>query len=742
MRPDMGRDIGSVRLQSDHANGPAKAGHYKRLGEGPAKAGHYRYLAVLAAFAVVAGAGALVAQQAAQAPPAPPQRPVFRASRNLILANVVVRDRDGNIVKGLTIDDFELFEDGQPQVIQTFAFEEISKDAPVLNAPVLAAAAAGTAPTASTGAPSPTADADAEPKPLTSDDTAGRRIMVLLFDTSSMQPEDVQKAADSAIKWVDEDMSTADLVAVASIGSSLQILKDFTSDKETVRAALTAFSATDGTATAAIDSSTATTDADANDPNAAADATDSTAVDVTAQELDTFNNDVRLRALTALSESLTTIQQKKAILYFSSGMQRNGSDNQIELRKTINAAVRANVAIYPVDSRGLQAVVPGGGASQASRGGVGAFSGRGVADQFSRLGAQQETLVSLAQDTGGTAFTDSNDFGEAFDKIAKDISSYYILGFSSSNPAKDGRFRRLRVRVKNKPNVRLEARNGYYADRDFTHTARTDRESLLQEQLQAPLPVTDVPVFVSSGFFRLAGDKYYVPVAMAVPGNALPASKEKMTLDVAGFIRDERGAPVGRIRDTLTVPPTPEGVAAKQVQYQMGMTLPPGLFSVKVVVRENVDGKMGSFETSIFVPELKKAPVKVSSIILSTQLKTQTGKSQNPLVRDGVELVPNLTHIVGHDQKMYLYYEVYDPTLDSGAPQLRTSLVFYRGKVKVFETPVVERVQIDAADRKAAVFQFEVPPSSLKPGLYTCQINIVDAVAGKFVFPRVELYVR
>jgi VWFA-related protein len=586
--------------------------------------------------------------------------------------------------------------------------------------------------------------ADAAPRPLTSDDTAGRRLMVLVFDTSSMEPEDVQKATDSAIKWVDEQMTAADLVAIASIGSDLQVLNDFTSDKDAVRSALQAFNAAEGPAPA-VDANTVSTDAAANDLTASPD-TDTSTVDVGTQELDTFNNDVRLRALTALAEALTPIQQKKAFLYFSSGMQRNGSDNQIELRKAINAAVRANVSIYPVDSRGLQAVVPGGGASQASRGGVSAFSGRGVTDQFTKLGAQQETLQTLAGDTGGTAFTDSNDFGEAFTKVGKDISSYYILGFSSSNPNKDGRFRRIRVRVKVKADYKIEARNGYYAERDYAHTGKTDRETLLQEQLTAPLPITDVPVFVSAGWFRLAADRYYVPVSLAVPGTALPASKdkptEKMTLDVAGFVRDERGAPVGRIRDTLTIPPTPEGVAAKQVLYQTGMTLPPGTFSVKLVVRENVNGKMGSFETSIFVPELKKAAVKVSSIVLSTQLKTPTGKTQSPLVRNGVELVPNLTHIVGRDQNLYVYYEVYDPTLDNGAPQLRTSLVFYRGKVKVFETPVVERADIDATDRKAALFQFEVPAASLKPGLYTCQINIVDAVAGKFVFPRLELYVR
>jgi hypothetical protein len=135
--------------------------------------------------------------------------------------------------------------------------------------------------------------------------------------------------------------------------------------------------------------------------------------------------------------------------------------------------------------------------------------------------------------------------------------------------------------------------------------------------------------------------------------------------------------------------------------------------------------------------------VKVSSLVLGTQLQNVSGRrNPNPLVRDGLELVPNLTHIVNRSQKVYFYYEVYEPATDAGAPQLRTSLSFYRGKVKVFETPIVERVSLDVADRRAAVFQFEVPAESFTPGLYTCQVNIIDAVAGRFAFPRLLMYVR
>jgi hypothetical protein len=134
----------------------------------------------------------------------------------------------------------------------------------------------------------------------------------------------------------------------------------------------------------------------------------------------------------------------------------------------------------------------------------------------------------------------------------------------------------------------------------------------------------------------------------------------------------------------------------------------------------------------------------VSSVVVGTQLRRgpPRQRGQNPLVRDGVELVPSLTHVVGHNQRLYFYYEVYEPAVDAqGAPRLKTSLAFYRGRVKVFETPVVERTDL-AEGGSVAVFQFEVDASSFKPGLYTCQVNIIDEHAARFAFLRLALYVR
>ena len=678
----------------------------------------------------------------------PPKRPVFRGNTQIVSVDVIVRDGSGTVVKGLTQGDFEILEDGKPQEIRSFTFEEITDKARpgVATAELLAGAQerlADETRRAQPAAQKPAATESETPRPMASDELAGRRLIVLLFDISSMQPEDVQRAVDSATKYVDEKMSPADMVAVATISSQLDVLTDFTADKAKVGGALATLGYKEGTATPP-----PTADTVATDEQTAAD--ESTASADTA-EMDMFNNDIRLRALRALSETLAPIEQKKSILYFSAGMQRSGEDNQVELRSAINAAVRAHVAIYAVDTRGLQAIVPGGDATRASGRGTDLFSGRGVAQQYSQMNASQDTLASLSSDTGGKAFMDSNDFGEAFARVQRDMSAYYLLGYSSDNVTKDGRFRRIRVRLKKPmPGARVEARGGYYADRDFAHTARGDRQQQLQEQLFSAVSATDLPVLVNAGFFRLAADRYYVPISVAVPGSAVPApadkDKDRLELDVLGVVLDEQGRPVGHIQETMKLPPGSIGtLTARNILYQSAVTLPPGRFSVKVVVRENVSGLTGSFEAPVVVPELKQSPLKVSSVVLSTQLQpvaNRSDKSDNPLIRNGEQIVPNLTHIVGKDQKMYFYYEVYDPASAGDASDLRTSLAFYRGKVKVFETPVVERSAIDAPSRKAAVFRLEVPAGSLPPGFYTCQINVIDSIAGKFAFPRLVFLLR
>jgi VWFA-related protein len=690
-----------------------------------------------------------------------PSRPVFRSGTELVLVNVVVRDRSGDVVRDLKPEDFSIAEDDRPQTIVSFDFEELDRAAVPGAAPtgtVLAPGRVRLKPDTTSNALKPDTTSNAlKPPDTTSNavkpetsvatpgaiDMHGRRLIVLLFDLSSMQPEEIERAVKTAHAYIDDRLSPADLVAVASFSTSLRVDQDFTADRETLSTAVDRFSAQAGQG---FEEGT-TGDSEGTPDNGAAFTPDDT-------EFNIFNTDRRLEALQTLSDALGGIQQKKSVVYFSSGMNQTGQENQVEIRRTTDRANRANVSIYAADMRGLQALVAGGEASQASVRGVSAFSGASTLNQVTHLSATQDTLTTIAEDTGGRAFFDSNDFGDVFRRVVADTSAYYVLGYSSTNPARDGKFRRIKVQVR-RPGVKIEARSGYYAPRDFAHSTRDDREAQLEEQLLADLPPADLSAYASTAYFRLADERYFVAVSVIVPGYQLPfartTDKSHSTLDVLGIVRDAQRRPVGRIRDTLTLSPeSNDGLRRRIVQYETGLEMPPGTYDLKVVVRENLTGTMGSFEAPVVVPDVRQTPVRLSSVVVGTSIQPLDRKNKdNPLVKAGRELIPNVTHVVSSDQHLYFYYEVYDPARSNGDPRsgssavrVLTSITFFRGRVRAFETPPVEATEVTDPARKTAVFQFDVPAASLQPGVYTCQVNVIDDAAGTFAFPRLQLLVR
>jgi hypothetical protein len=226
--------------------------------------------------------------------------------------------------------------------------------------------------------------------------------------------------------------------------------------------------------------------------------------------------------------------------------------------------------------------------------------------------------------------------------------------------------------------------------------------------------------------------------------------KSKATIDVLGLVRDEQRRPIGRIRDTVKLAvDQADDLKRKTIQYETGLEMPAGRYRVKVIVRENQNGTIGSYETDVVVPDLTRDTLKMSSVVVGTQLQPGVKKNDhNPLARDGRELVPNVTHVVTAGQHLYFYYEIYDPAhgdrsaMPGSAIKVLTSIAFFRGRLRAFETPVVEATALTAPDRKTTVFEFDVPAASLSPGLYTCQINVIDDAAGTFAFPRLQLYVR
>ena len=217
-----------------------------------------------------------------------------------------------------------------------------------------------------------------------------------------------------------------------------------------------------------------------------------------------------------------------------------------------------------------------------------------------------------------------------------------------------------------------------------------------------------------------------------------------------GLVREASSKiPVANIRETVKLAVgADQTVKRKNVQYNTAFLLSPGKYHLKFVVRENESGKIGSFESDFTVPDLKKSPLKMSSVVLATQF-AQPGKlKQNPLIRDGKELVPNLSHVFTADQQLTIYYEVYDPAREKEAKSkdenihVLTNVRFFSGKLKTYETPLLEAKQINTPERGATSFQLEVPLSQLRPGNYMCQVSVVDDAGGAFAFPRIPLIVR
>ena len=676
---------------------------------------------------------ALIQPTLAQAPTQVSNTPqagyVLKVAGELVLTNVVARDaKTHELVTGLKQSDFTVYEDGKPQQIATFDFESVDQATPLNEATVSGLA---------TGATGNKAVVVAKPEEL-----RNHRLIVMFFDLTSMQPEDLERSVDAARQFLKSKMQPADLVALVSLGDTLKVDQDFTANKDALVNEVGIYNDTEGQGFAQ--------GANANTNQEE----DTTGYTPDESEYNDLNTDRELFALRAISKSLEKITEKKSLLYFSGGISRDGIENQASLRSAINAAVRANLAIYSVDTRGLEAISPLGDASKGSLRGTGAYNGGALMNNMNANVATQEVMATLSSDTGGKAFFDSNDFAPACAQVQRDTSAYYAIGFHPTDLARNGRYRKLTIKI-NRPGVKLEYRPGYYAPADFKHQGHEDRERELEEQLASDMPATDMALYLDAMYFRLDESRFFVPVSMIVPGSQIPfvkgGDKDKATLDIIGTVIDEVKRPIGHARETVKLNLDPSRQARqKNIEYTTSFDLPPGKYTLKFVVRENQTGRMGSFEAAITLPDMKKAPLKISSIVLASL--RQPSKQQNPLVRGGQEYVPNISHVFRQDQHLYLLYEIYSPARQkpaADAPKgakstinLLSSLELIQGTTKVYETPLVRATAINVEGRDAVAIELDVPLNGLKPGQYLCQLNVIDDAGGSFAFPRFAVLVK
>jgi len=661
----------------------------------------------------------------------------FTVSANLVIEEVSVKDKSGKAVEGLTKEDFAVTEDGKPQAISFFDYEKIEEAA---------------------SAPEPElkrrddAVQPAPPAPLTqvqiAPETPGniryrnRRLVAMYFDMKSMPQEDQFRALDSARTFIRTQMSPADDVAIIEYdGASVRVLQDFTADKERLQSIVASMVASEQDTSGDLAAS-------ASDNGAAFGQDDS--------EFNIFNTDRQLSALQTAAKILGTLNEKKVLIYFASGMQLNGLDNQAQLRATINDAVRSGVAFWPVDARGLTASSPMGNAIGGSQGGAGMYSGASALAGITNLQRSQDTLYTLATDTGGKAFLDFNDLSVGIVNAEKSITSYYIVGYYSTNATLDGKFRRIKVSLTRNMEASIDFRQGYFAGKEFGKFTAADKERQLEDALMMGDPVTELTMALEVNYFRLNNAEYFTPVMVKIPGSELALAKkrgaEHTMIDFIGEIKDDHGSTIQNLRDYLDIKLSDETAAElskRPISYDTGYTLMPGAYQIKVLARDSETGRIGTYMSSFNIPYLNKEQqrVPISSVVLSSQraaLKdalATTGKAAqaaaaqaaNPLVQDGVKLIPSVTRVFHATSDMYVFLEAFEPGATATQP-LVAYVTFVRGQAKVMETPPVKIA--DGLDPKSHMLPIKLSFSlgQLKPGEYNCEVTVLDPTGRKAAF--------
>ncbi len=678
----------------------------------------------------------------------PAQTPTFRSSTLLIVQTVTVKDKKGRTIDGLTAKDFVVTEDG---VAQDIAFVEYQKlDAPPLGAISLEAGAPAPKPASTTPPVAPlTLVGDTLAAVPVPGDTRyrGKRLIVLYVDLSGLSMFDEGRVFDGVRKYVRTSMTAADMISVFAYDSArVRMKQDFTDDRVQLLKVIDEMEQTQLDAEQGIvaleDFRTAFGEDEAS--------------------FNMFASDRKLSALQTTVTNLGPLPEMKTLVYF--GSLRIDVNNMAQVRATVNAAVRSNVTINPVDVRGLTASAPMGNASQASRGGVGMFSGTIAQQGLRRELMSQDSYHALAKDTGGKAFFNNNDLSMGIEQAAQAVTGYYMLGYYTKNQLKDGRFRRVKVALTGAvaPDAELAHRAGYYGAKEWAKFNDFDKDRQLEEAMRLEDPITEIPLAIEVNYFQVSSAEYFVPVSVRMPGSELtrprPSGSTKADIDVLAEIKDEYGVTMRNSRDRLRYEldsSRAAEVARKPIQYETGFTVLPGNYIIKVLARDATTGRIGTFMHQFVVPNLEKEKTRlpISTVVFSTQRVATTdvlytvkqkidGATANPLVEDGIKLIPSVTRTFSAQQPVLIYLQAYERDSTSPAAQAERAprplvafVTFYQDDVKIFES---EPLAADAWDpkTKAVPIRIGIAAGQLTPGSYMCQVTVLDPSAEKSAYWR------
>jgi VWFA-related protein len=666
----------------------------------------------------------------ANAPPAQPARPMFRAATRLVVQTVSVKDKHGEPIRGLGPADFTVSEDGKPQQIAFVEYQDLDDTPPSVGV------------TPGSGAPLNPGFAAPIPGDVR---YRGRRLIVLYFDLFNMAPFDQARMYAAADRYIATRMSPADLIAIMVFDrGAARLEQDFTDDRNALRALLAAR-------------------AEALD-----DSRDQLAViaewgGAFGEDNDTFNlftTDRQLAALQTAVSGLGPLPEIKTLIYFGSGLRLTGAENQAQLRATVNAAVRANVTINPIDTRGLRAPPPLGDATVASPGGLGMFSGTFMQSALNRQQQMQDSYYALARDTGGRATFDDNDLAGGIANAARAVSGYYMIGYYSGNTSADGRYHRVRIALAGSAAGELSYRPGYYADKPYARFNAADKERQLEEAFRLEDPITEIPMAMEVNQFQINRAEYFIPVSLRMPGSELlrpqPGGAARADVDVLAEIKDSHGVTIRNAKDRLRFSLDSAAAARsarRAIQYETGFTLLPGDYVIKMLARDGITGRIGTFQTTFTVANLEREAVRlpVSAVILGEQFASAanalftvrqkiSGDEANPLVIDGRRLIPAVTRVFSGARPLIVFLHAYQDAPES-RPLVATASLYSGDGIALDGEPAAFDRSWNAAS-KAVPIRLTIPLDRVTDGSYVLQITILDPSGRRATFWRTPIVIN
>ena len=563
-----------------------------------------------------------------QRPGATPTLPPVRTE--LVQLDVVVTDRDGRCVGGIAPAEFEVLEDGKKQAVSHFAEEA----RPGLRTETAAPPSPGTVAAPPRVPPSPRG-----------------RFFVMVVDDLHTAPGSMAEARKAMTRFVDEQVSADDLVALATTSGTKGVFQDFTREKGALHRAIdrvqSRYQPVEPIGTPYLTEHQAEL----------IDQTDAEALNVAVREVlqtedylgemgarekvyaqarrmvfEIMQRSGRaLEAILGVVQGLTPLPGRKVVVLVSDGflVGLGAAENRaFDVRRIVDAATRSGVVLYALDTRGLIADVPGGSASFQ---GPGVLTAPGARASLQTRGneAQRQSLNALAEDTGGFLVRNTNDLSQGLGRILRDNERYYLLAYEPTNAARDGRYRRIEVRLRDRPGLRVRTRSGYFApdDRRAAATAETPealREREIGQALGSLFPLEGVPMRMSADFIDLppGGPQAVIRTQLDVSGVPFVPSGDRYAadLEIAGAVYDETGQLVGQVSGELAqlslTEETYRKAMADGLTVQKTLALAPGRYQIRMAAREGTRSLLGSASRWIEIPDVTARPLTLSSVFL------------------------------------------------------------------------------------------------------------------------------